>query len=52
MLHRDDRLPPAKSDQHRIPGGLVFWNSNDDDRYTDERINEMNLFMPQAGWLM
>ena len=56
MLHRDNRLPPAKSDysndQHRKPGGLVFWNSNDDDRYTDERINEMNLFMPQAGWLM
>ena len=39
------------NDQHRKPGGLFLANSNDD-RYTDERINGMNIFMPQAGWLM
>ena len=39
------------NDQHRKPGGSVLSNSNDD-RYTDEIINEMNIFMPQAGWLM
>ena len=39
------------NDRHRKPGGLVLSNSNDD-RKTDEKINEMNVFMPSAGWLM
>ena len=35
------------SDQHRKPGGLVSSNRNEDRyTYTDERINEMNIFMP------
>ena len=35
------------SDQHRKPGGLVLSNRNEDtDTDTDERINEMNIFMP------
>ena len=41
------------NDRHRKPGGLVLSNSNDD-RYTDDILiyNEINFFLPQAGWLM